>query len=420
MSKRSNSVSIIGLGYIGLPTAVLLSKHGNYVIGVDTNEKVVETLNSGKIHIKEPGLKSLLIRAIEDGNFNAVTKTEESDIFIITVPTPIDQNNKPDISYVIDAAHSIAGVIKKGDLIILESTSPVGTTEKVSKIIQNLRKDLVLPTSDKNKNDINIAYCPERVIPGNTLYELVNNDRVIGGITEKCSEEAEKFYKLFLKGKSFRTDAKTAELSKLIENSYRDVNISFANEVSMIAEEMGIDVWELIKISNRHPRVNILSPGPGVGGHCIPVDPWFIVDSSEKARLIKTARLVNIEKTEFIVNKVLDHIKRISSIKGNSKNLVVTFLGLTFKPNIDDLRDSPALEIVRRIAEQSPISINIVEPNIDELPSSISDKSVLKGIDVAIDEADLIVNLVSHREFESIRKSQIEGKALIDTQGTIG
>jgi len=418
MAKASLRVSVIGLGYIGLPTAVLIAKSGVDVLGVDNNEAIIKCLNKGSLHIFEPGLDKLLKNALNNGKFSAVSQPKQSNVFIITVPTPINNKNQPDISYILNAVHSISSVIKKDDLIILESTSPVGTTEKVSSLLQKLRKDLILPSTDQKNNDVNIAYCPERVIPGNTLHELVHNDRVLGGITDQCSKQAEEFYKLFIKGNCFRTDSRTAELSKLIENSYRDVNISFANEVSMIADEMGINAWELINISNRHPRVNILNPGPGVGGHCIPVDPWFIVASSKRADLIKTAREVNLRKTQFVKKQILKEIKEIRSKKSKKRNITITFLGLTFKPDIDDLRDSPALEIVSHIVNESNLSILIVEPNIKLLPLSISEKSKLQNLDSAIKKSDIIVNLVAHKEFRKINKSLLKNKSIMDFQGT--
>lgn len=413
-----NSVSVIGLGYIGLPTAAILASHKFKTYGIDTNCKVVDVINEGKTHITEPGLKKIVKDSVKSGFLRAYTEPLESDVFVITVPTPLRTDKSPDVSYVSDAIKNIAPVIKKNNLIIIESTSPVGTSREMSKILKKYRPDLKCPHENLNVHDINIAYCPERVIPGNTLQELISNDRIVGGITEECSNKALEFYQQFINGTCHKTDAETAELSKLAENSFRDVNIAFANELSMVCDENNVNVWRLIEIANKHPRVNILEPGPGVGGHCIAVDPWFIVANSDKAKLIKQSREVNLGKTKYVFEKITKEIDHLVSTKDiNAKDISVAFFGIAFKADIDDLRESPAIEIVKQTIKKLKCKILIVEPNVDELPVEIKDNANLVSIKEAIINSDIVVSLVNHKEFLNISVSDLNGKKIIDTKG---
>ena len=411
-------VSIIGLGYIGLPTAAVLASKGVKVVGVDVNQHAVDTINQGKIHIVEPELDILVHKAVQDNYLKAVTKPEKADVFMVAVPTPFKDNYKPDLSYIKSAAKAIATVLERGNLVILESTSPVGATEKMMEWMREERPDLSFPKfgDDKFKADIAVTHCPERVLPGQVVRELVENDRIIGGVTTQCAERARELYKIFVEADCLITDCRTAELSKLVENSFRDVNIAFANELSLICNKLDINVWELIKLANRHPRVNILQPGPGVGGHCIAVDPWFIVDSApDEAKLIRTARLVNDSKPLFVLNKVNQAVQAIGK---DTSELSIACLGLAFKPDIDDLRESPALSIARKIGAIGFSSIFLVEPNIDRIPSGFdSDNIELIGLERAIKSADIIVLLVDHASFKSMDLSLLSGKQVIDTRG---
>lgn len=413
------TVSIIGLGYIGLPTAALIASKKIHVKGVDSNEKVINTINEGKIHIIEPGLEKIVSIAVKDNFLSASSKPSESDVFIIAVPTPFkkESNNKSipicNLRHVKSAAKSIAKVLKKGDLILLESTSPVGTTEKLSNWLQEDRPDLVFPNTGSEISDIHIAYCPERVLPGNIMYELVHNNRVMGGITNKCTSLAVEFYKLFVKGECISTNSRTAEMTKLSENSFRDINIAYANELSIVCEKLNIDVWELIKLSNLHPRVNILEPGPGVGGHCIAVDPWFIAQSAPKnTPLIQTARAVNDFKPEWIIKKTLDMVKKLSN--NNMEEIIkinIVCYGLTFKPNIDDMRESPSYKIASKLSKLHQGNVYAVEPNIRELPDN---NLKLISIKEAKAIADISLMLVDHDEFIN---STPPSKIIIDTKG---
>tara|TARA_B100000676_G_scaffold161420_1_gene158807 strand:- start:3099 stop:4358 length:1260 start_codon:yes stop_codon:yes gene_type:complete len=413
-----SKVSVIGLGYIGLPTAAIISNSKIPTCGIDNNNDVVDTVNNGNIHITEPGLEKIVQESVESGFLKAYSEPISSDVYIITVPTPLKQDNSPDVSYVEEAIKNIAPVLNKNNLIIIESTSPIGTSKKMSRILKKLRPDLGFPHEDLNEVDINIAYCPERVIPGNTLNELISNDRVIGGITDKCANKASNFYSKIITGKCYKTSAETAELSKLAENSFRDVNIAFANELSMICDENNINPWELIEIANKHPRVNILQPGPGVGGHCIAVDPWFIVTNSNVARLIQQAREVNLYKTEYVFKKLEKEIKNITLKKEvNEKEITVAFFGIAFKANIDDLRGSPALEIVKKTIEIFNCNILVVEPNVQELPNDIKKNSNLVSVSDAIKNCDIAISLVDHKEFTDIKKIDFNGKTLIDSKG---
>ena len=353
-------VLFLGLGYIGLPTAAVAANHGFEVIGVDVNPAVVETINQGKIHIVEPDLDRIVKEAVQKGTLRAVLKPEAADAFFVVVPTPFKQNHRADITYVESATRSVIPFLKEGDLFVIESTSPVLTTERMAEIIYKERPEL--------KDKIYIAYCPERVLPGNTLYELVHNDRVIGGINPKSTEKAMEFYAAFVQGKLHGTNARTAEMCKLTENSSRDSQIAFANELSMICDKAGVNVWELIELANKHPRVNILQPGCGVGGHCIAVDPWFIVsDYPEQAQLIKRARETNDYKADWCANRVMEACQQFVSI--HDREPIVACMGLAFKPNIDDLRESPAKYIASRIISESRADVLIVEPNISKHPS---------------------------------------------------
>ena len=378
----------MGLGYIGLPTAAIAASRGIEVVGVDINPEVVETINRGEIHIIEPDLDKVVKEVVENGMLRASLNPEEADAFFIVVPTPFKQNKRADISYVESATRMVIPFLKKGDLFVIESTVPVLTTEKMAEVISKERPEL--------KNNIFIAYCPERVLPGNVLYELENNDRVIGGINEVSSNKAAEFYSLFVVGDLHKTKARTAEMCKLTENSSRDSQIAFANELSIICDKAGINVWELIELANKHPRVNILKPGCGVGGHCIAVDPWFIVsDFPEQAQIIKKARETNDYKADWCANKVIEACGNFTKDKGREP--IVACMGLAFKPNIDDLRESPAKYITSRIISEAKAEILVVEPNVKYHKSF----NLINYKD-AYENADIVVWLLSHKEFSSI------------------
>ncbi|CNH67364.1 UDP-N-acetyl-D-mannosamine dehydrogenase [Yersinia pseudotuberculosis] len=413
------TISVIGLGYIGLPTAAAFASRKKKVIGVDVNAHAVETINRGAIHIVEPDLDKVVKIAVEGGYLQAVTKPQAADAFLIAVPTPFKGDHEPDMIFVESAAKSIAPVLKKGDLVILESTSPVGATEQMAQWLAEARPDLSFPQQAGEAADINIAYCPERVLPGQVMVELIQNDRVIGGMTPKCSARASALYKIFLEGECVVTNSRTAEMCKLTENSFRDVNIAFANELSLICDEQGINVWELIRLANRHPRVNILQPGPGVGGHCIAVDPWFIVSQNPQlARLIHTARLVNDGKPLWVVDRVKAAVadclaasdKRASEVK-------IACFGLAFKPDIDDLRESPAVGVARLIAEWHVGETLVVEPNVEQLPKSLTGIVTLKDTATALQQADVLVMLVDHKQFKVIKPEDIKQQWIVDTKG---
>lgn len=414
------TVCVLGLGYIGLPTASMLATKGHRVIGVDINERAVETISRGDIHIHEPDLDILVKSAVLSGNLTASLTPSKADVFIIAVPTPFAAGHVPDLSYIDAATRSMAPVLEPGNLIILESTSPVGATETIARILTEMRPDLKVPVrrntppvkQDAADRRIFLAHCPERVLPGQILRELVDNDRIVGGIDPESSERASALYRTFVNGEIVCTDSRTAELAKLTENAFRDVNIAFANELSIICDDLGIDVWELISLSNRHPRVNILQPGPGVGGHCIAVDPWFIVHSSPKnARLIHTARLVNDSKPQLVLQKILTRAARL-------KDPVIACLGLSFKADIDDLRESPAVQIVEELARSNAARLLIVEPHINELPKSLSRDGVdLVALETALQTADIVVGLVNHRQFLKVDRQLLNEKIVIDTRG---
>lgn len=413
------TISVVGLGYIGLPTAAAFASRQCQVIGVDVNQHAVDTINRGEIHIVEPDLDNVVKTAVENGYLRAVTRPLTADAYLIAVPTPFKGDHEPDLRYVKAAAESIAPVLKKGALVVLESTSPVGATEQMAGWLAELRPDLSFPQQAGEQADINIAYCPERVLPGQVMIELIKNDRVIGGMTAVCSTRACELYNIFLEGECVVTHSRTAEMCKLTENSFRDVNIAFANELSLICAENGINVWELISMANRHPRVNILQPGPGVGGHCIAVDPWFIVaQSPQYARLIRTAREVNDSKPLWVIERVKAAVADcLSDTEGRASDVTLACFGLSFKPNIDDLRESPAMSIAEKLACWHKGKTLIVEPNIDSLPGSLAAHSELVSLDVALQQADVLVLLVDHHEFKAITGEQIKQPWVVDTKG---
>ena len=405
-------VAVLGLGYVGLPMAAIMAARGIEVIGVDVNKAAVEKINAGGIHIVEPGLDIVVRGAVAAGNLRATDAPETADAFIIAVPTPFKEGYVPDLKYCEAAARAIAPVLKAGDLVVLESTSPVGTSEAISRWMAEMRTDLKFPHEHGESADIMVAHSPERILPGRVLIELVTNDRIIGGITHRCSARAAELYSMFVEGQLHLTNARTAELTKLSENSYRDVNIAFANELSMVCEKLGVDVWELIRLANCHPRVNVLQPGPGVGGHCIAVDPWFIVHSApEEAKLIRAAREINDHKSEHVVDRVRHAAERFRAP-------VVACLGLSYKADIDDLRESPSMHIVKQLAATG-LAILAVEPNIDELPKDLAGLANVKyaELDDAIAQADIVVLLVDHKEFKRIPKSELLARIVVDTRG---
>ena len=415
-----NTICMVGLGYIGLPTATLFASRGKKVIGVDVLPHVVQTINRGQVHIIEPDLDMLVKAAVTSGFLRATLAPEPADAFLIAVPTPFKDNHEADLSFVQSACMLIAPVLKKGDLVILESTSPVGTTEQIATWLAQARPDISFPLDAGENSDVHIAYCPERVLPGQVIRELVSNDRVIGGLSQKSSELAITLYKTFVQGELVVTNARTAEMCKLTENSSRDVNIAFANELSMICDDLDIDVRNLIELANRHPRVNILQPGSGVGGHCIAVDPWFIIAKTpERAKLIRTAREVNDFKPHWVVEKVKQEILTILQKEpGRSmQSITVACLGLAFKPDIDDLRESPAVEITQELASLG-CGVWAVEPHIEELPASFEGKNiVLAQLDDSVERADIVCVLVKHQQFVAIKDRLKQLSNCIDVVG---
>ena len=411
-----SKIAVIGLGYIGLPTAAVLAARGLEVIGVDIDENAVNTINSGKVHIVEPELDKLVQRVVAAGNLRAVTQPVAADVFLITVPTPITTTFEPDISYIDTAIHSISHLLQKGNLIILESTSPVGTTDNLSRILAQARNDLIFPHQDPEQADVAIAYCAERVMPGQILRELVENDRIIGGMTPRCTAKAQALYELFVEGQCITTNARTAEMTKLTENSFRDVNIAFANELSLICEKLQINVWELIQLANHHPRVAILQPGPGVGGHCLAVDPWFIVHAApQEAQLIHAARTVNDNKPLHVVEK----IRRAASLQEQPR---IACLGITYKPNTDDLRESPVIRILQQLGDSTGYEFAIVEPHITALPESLAKYPhfSLQDCASALACANIIVLLVAHDEFKNLPPESWRDKMVIDVINLLG
>lgn len=400
---KFETISVVGLGYIGLPTAAVIASNGIRVIGVDVNQHAVDTINQGKIHIVEPGLEDLVKQAVQDGHLSGHTSPKKADAFLIAVPTPFKgEDHEPDLKYIESASRALAPMLEKGNLVVLESTSPVGATEQMAKWLAEERSDLTFPhtVAEGQTPDIFVAHCPERVLPGQVIRELVENDRIIGGMDKASTAAAAQVYKKFVKkGECIATDARTAEMSKLTENAFRDINIAFANELSLICDQQSINVWELISLANRHPRVNILQPGCGVGGHCIAVDPWFIVNQNpDTAKLIRAARETNDYKPKYVVEQV---VKAVESIERPT----IACLGLAFKPDIDDLRESPALDITVELAKLG-YNILAVEPNIHELPTKLS---ALENVKMAalndIEKADSIIILVNHKEFKNFLKT---------------
>ncbi|WP_461168975.1 UDP-N-acetyl-D-mannosamine dehydrogenase [Arthrobacter sp. Z1-15] len=409
-----STVAVVGLGYIGLPTAAILAGKGLKVVGVDVNPSTVEAVNEGRVPFVEPDLAVHVAGAVSQGFLQAQGEMPEADAYIVAVPTPFQEDKTADLIYVEQAARNIAARIRPGNLVILESTSPPGTTRRMADVILELRPDLAADANG-GKEAVLFAHCPERVLPGRIMIELVTNDRIIGGLTPEAASTAAGLYSTFCQGSIHLTDAATAEMAKLVENAYRDVNIAFANELSVISDNLGIDVWNLIELANHHPRVNILQPGPGVGGHCIAVDPWFIVSADpENSRLIRTAREVNDAKPGHVVAEVK------SAVDGIDAPVIAT-LGLAFKANIDDTRESPAVEIVRRLAVENPDARIVVGRSFlgTTLPDELSPLPNVETmvIDDAVAAADAVVLLVDHDSFREIRPEQLAGKAVIDTRG---
>jgi UDP-N-acetyl-D-mannosaminuronic acid dehydrogenase len=410
-------VCVIGLGYIGLPTATILASKGFYVTGIDTNVTAVNIINRGDIHIVEMNLAQLVSTVVKSGHLKATVSPCAADVFILAVPTPFKENHQPDLSYIEQATLSIAPFLKSGNMIILESTSPVGTTEQLATWLHHVRPDLNIPgvASQNNSEQLYISHCPERVLPGQILKELVSNDRVIGGLDKESGLKAKIFYQTFCTGEIMLTDARTAEMTKLTENAFRDVNIAFANELANICDRLKINVWELIKLANHHPRVNVLQPGPGVGGHCIAVDPWFIVNSApNEAKLIRTAREVNDARPDKVLAQIYEALL-------SKPNAIIACLGLTFKANVDDLRESPAMLIVEKLAQQVNNTILVVEPHIKQLPDKLRGYIHLHQCEfiVAFSQADIVITLVNHDNFLNINSLKKESKIIIDTRGLI-
>ncbi|MBX3565280.1 MAG: UDP-N-acetyl-D-mannosamine dehydrogenase [Sphingomonas sp.] len=408
------SVGVVGLGYIGLPTSVVFADHGVDIIGIDVNPATVDSINRGEPHIVEPQLDVLLRKVVESGKLRATLTAEAADAFIIAVPTPFRDNHEPDLAYIEAAVKSIAPVLAKGNLIVLESTAPVGATDRLSEWLASSRPDLTFPHQAGELSDIRVAHCPERVLPGQILRELVENDRIIGGLTPKCGQAASDLYRVFVRGNVKLTDARTAEMAKLTENAFRDVNIAFANELSVICDRLGINVWELIGLANLHPRVNILNPGPGVGGHCIAVDPWFIVAADrENSRLIQAARAVNDGKPHFVVDQVRQAAAKFDQPR-------IACLGLAYKANVDDLRESPAVDIVHMLAEQKIGTLLVVEPHVDTLPKALTAQGLtLSDYAQAVDSADIVLLLVDHALFLAGGRDALNGKIVINTRGVL-
>lgn len=407
-------VAILGMGYIGLPTAVALATRGIEVIGVDINPAIVSSVSRGEVSFVEPDLAIALSGAVAMGRLKATMETPEADAYVIAVPTPFNEDHSADLSYVKAAAEQIAPRLRQGNIVVLESTSPPGTTEKIAQWIGELRPDLRMPHDGESGADIFIAHCPERVLPGRIMIEMITNDRVVGGLTRRCAERAASIYRVFAQGEILQTDAASAEMAKLVENAYRDVNIAFANEISLISESLHVDVWEVIRLANRHPRVNILSPGPGVGGHCIPVDPWFIVSAAPAlSPLIRTAREVNDRRPHHVAEQVVAKATRFRSP-------TIACLGLTFKANVDDVRESPAIEVVGLIAGALPdVEILISDPYVETVPKLLAGYSNLRveGAYQAVEQADIVVLLVEHEPFKAIRNTRLGGKVVYDTRG---
>ena len=411
MKPPFKKICVVGLGYVGLPTAAVIAGRGVPVLGVDINADTVETINRGRIHIVEPGLEDLVNGAVTAGTLKAAPAPEAADAFIIAVPTPLGQGNTPDLSHLRAAAKALAPVLREGNLVVVESTSPVGTTRAFSQWLADHRADLTFPHDSGGEASVAVAHSPERVLPGHVLRELARNDRVVGGLSPRCSARAVELYQIFVEGECLITDAATAELVKLAENAYRDVNIAYANELSRVAGRLGVDVWDVVELANRHPRVDILNPGPGVGGHCIAVDPWFIVDSApEETDLIRVARRVNDAKPAYVAHLVLDAAQGL-------ERPTVACLGLAYKADTDDLRESPAVDIVGLLADGMEADILVVEPHVDALPASLEGRVRLVDLDEAMAGARIVVLLTDHADFRSMDESRLDGKTVIDTRG---
>lgn len=414
MTDRISTAAVVGLGYVGLPTAAIIASSGIKVHGVDLSQDIVDVVNAGDIHIVEPDLDELVRNVVEGGQLVAGTRPVPADVHIIAVPTPLGADKSPNLDYVLAAGRAVATVLEKGNVVILESTVPVGATEALRDLLAEARPDLCLPNQDSTDADIAVAHCPERVLPGSVLKELVENDRVIGGVSPTCAQKAKSLYEVFLKGECLLTSARTAELAKLSENAYRDVSIAFANELSLICDEVGVDVRELIQLANHHPRVNILNPGPGVGGHCIAVDPWFIAHSApDQARMISVARDINDSMPAIVVKK-LENLALENNVD------TIACLGLAYKADIDDMRESPAIEVIRLIDASTNFTgrVVVVEPNIDELPEELSSLTTVElvGLDDAL-QHNLICCLVDHNEFRSVSREKLQKKVVLDTRG---
>lgn len=411
---HAQTVCVVGLGYIGLPTAAILAAQGHTVIGVDVDEQRVADVAAGRIPFVEPDLESVLAGVVAQGRLTARTTMPAADVFIVAVPTPFTAEKDVDPRFVRSAAEAIAPQLRGGELIILESTSPPGLTERMAAAILEARPDLT--GEPGHATSLHFAHCPERVLPGRIMIEIVDNDRIVGGVTPEAAELARALYATFCKGELHITDARTAELAKLAENSYRDVNIAFANELSVIAERLDVDVWELIALANHHPRVDILRPGPGVGGHCIAVDPWFIVSAApEESQLIRTAREVNDAKPDFVVRQVRERATRLD-------RPTIAVLGVAFKPDIDDLRESPSVEVVARLAETLPEArLRVVEPHVDALPAALGDHPAVEllPLEEALTGADLAVVLVGHQQFRAMDRSLLAGLEVLDIPGAL-
>ncbi|MBE7243834.1 MAG: UDP-N-acetyl-D-mannosamine dehydrogenase [Actinomycetospora chiangmaiensis] len=415
MTRTFQTISVIGLGYVGLPTAAMFASRGLSVIGVDINERAVARVQAGEAHFVEPDLDIVMRAVVTAGNLRAVTVPEPADAFLIAVPTPIRPDHTADLSAVESALDSIAPVLKRGDLVIIESTCPVGTTARAAERLRQARPDLSLPDDSPEASDILLTYCPERILPGQTLRELVDNGRTFGGLDRRSAVAARDLYSLFARGEMRLTTAPTAELSKLVENAFRDVNVAFANELSIVCEAMKLDVWSVIDLANLHPRVNILAPGPGVGGHCIPVDPWFIHEAlPEQTPLIRTAREVNDSKPAHIT-------ERVAAVAARFRDPTIAVLGLTYKPNVDDLRESPALKVARDLAQREIGRLLIVEPHVAALPSGLGncDRVETATLQEATARADIVVILVAHNKFRSLDRGALNHKIVVDTVGLL-
>ena len=415
MPAAIQTVSVVGLGYVGLPTAATFAARGLDVIGVDIDRDTVARINSGRPHIVEPDLDMMLSAAVNSGRLRAVLNPEAADAFIIAVPTPITADHNADISAIEAALRSIAPVLKRGDLIVIESTSPVGTTERSAAQLRKLRPELSLPDTHPEQSDVLLAYCPERILPGQTLRELIDNARIIGGLDQRSAGRARELYSCFATGAMKTTTARVAELSKLVENAFRDVNVAFANELSLVCDALGVDVWSVIRLANLHPRVNILSPGPGVGGHCIPVDPWFIHQAlPDQTPLIRAAREVNDRKPQFVADRIVKLAKRF-------RQPVIGLLGLSYKPNVGDLRESPALEIACKVASRRVGKVLAVEPHLSELPPPLANYPGVQLTDLAtaVQRADIVGVLVAHNKFRTLDRGAVASKIVVDTVGLL-